>query len=90
MLTKSLVPSKFPPYRYLEAVVDAPPLAGRWPTSLWLPGVPLNDPHTVPLPPDLPAGIYELWVGLYDPGGGQRLPLPDGSDVLRLTEVRLP
>jgi hypothetical protein len=69
---------------------DAPPLDGRWPTSLWLPGVPLNDPHTVPLPPDLASGVYELWIGLYDPASGQRLPLADGSDALRLAEIPLP
>ena len=29
---------------------DAPPLGGRWPTSLWLPGMVLDDVHTIPLP----------------------------------------
>ncbi|NIV28812.1 MAG: hypothetical protein GWN58_04645, partial [Anaerolineae bacterium] len=37
---------------------DGPPLGGRWPTSLWLRGVTLDDMHTVPLPGDLPAGTY--------------------------------
>jgi hypothetical protein len=63
---------------------DAPPLGGRWPTSLWLPGVRLDDEHRVPLPGDLPAGSYELLVGLYDPATGARLPLADGGDALRL------
>jgi hypothetical protein len=63
---------------------DAPPLGGRWPTSLWLPGLRLDDEHRVPLPADLPAGPYELLVGLYDPATGARLPLAGGSDALRL------
>lgn len=69
---------------------DAPPLGGRWPTSLWLPGVALDDAHTVPLPPDLPPGTYHLRVGLYDPESGMRLPLPDGADALLLAEIDLP
>lgn len=68
---------------------DAPPLEGRWPTSLWLPGMSLDDPHTIPLPPDLPPGTYHLLVGLYDPATGQRLPLPDGRTALRLSPLSI-
>jgi hypothetical protein len=64
---------------------DAPPMGGRWPTSLWLPGVAVDDVHTITLPPDLPAGPYYLLVGLYDPVTGDRLPLPDGRDAMRLS-----
>jgi len=63
---------------------DAPPLGGRWPTSLWRPGLVLDDPHTIPLPPNLPPETCHLLVGLYDPATGQRLPLPDGRNALRL------
>ncbi len=63
---------------------DAPPMAGRWPTSLWLPGLTVDDVHTITRPPDLPAGTYHLLVGLYDPGTGDRLSLPDGRDAMRL------
>jgi hypothetical protein len=69
---------------------DAPPLDGRWPTSMWLPGIALDDHHTVPLPDDLPPGEYRLVVGLYDPATGQRLPLADGSDALTVFEINLP
>ena len=69
---------------------DAPPLGGRWPTSLWLPGVALDDVHTIPLPSDLPSGTYRLLVGLYDPATGDRLRLPDGTDGVRLSEIKLP
>jgi hypothetical protein len=74
----------------LVAQGDSPPLEGRWPTSLWQPGVALDDVHTIPLPQDLPAGTYDLLVGLYDPATGQRLSLPDGSDAVRLTGLKIP
>jgi hypothetical protein len=69
---------------------DAPPLDGSWPTSLWRPGVRLDDAHTIPLPADLAPGAYHLRVGLYDPLTGTRLPLPDGTDALQLAPIELP
>ena len=68
---------------------DGPPLNGRWPTSLWIPGAALDDVHTVPLPDGLTAGTYGLLVGLYDPASGERLRLPDGRDALRLVGVHI-
>ncbi len=68
---------------------DAPPLDGRWPTSLWIPGVTLDDVHTLPLPGDLAVGTYDLLVGLYDPESGERLRLPDGRDAVRLNRVEI-
>ncbi len=69
---------------------DRQPFDGRWPTSLWLPGVTLHDAHTIPIPPGLPDGTYELLVGLYNPHTGQRLIRPEGSDSLLLAEINLP
>ena len=68
---------------------DGPPLDGRWPTSLWPPGLTLDDNHTVPLPENLAAGTYQLLVGLYDPATGERLRLPDGRDAVRLDGVEI-
>lgn len=68
---------------------DGPPLGGRWPTSLWPPGLVLNDVHTIPRPTDLAPGSYHLLLGLYDPATGERLSLPDGDDAVRL-EINLP
>ena len=39
----------------------------------------------IPLPPDLPDGVYPIEIGLYDPVGGARVPLSDGADHLTLT-----
>jgi hypothetical protein len=69
---------------------DAPPLSGRWPTSLWLPGTAVDDLHTIPFPPHLPPGAYELLVGLYDPTTGERLTLAGGGDALPLAKINLP
>jgi hypothetical protein len=53
----------------------------------------------LPLPADLPAGCYQLVVGLYDPATQQRLPIAtdiliapalDGPDALPLDELCLP
>lgn len=66
---------------------DAPPLGGRWPTSLWLPGLALDDEHTIEIPADLASGTYELLVGLYDPHTAKRLPLQDGGEAVRLSGV---
>jgi hypothetical protein len=59
---------------------DAPPLAGDWPTSAWLPGQPVVDTHLIALPPNLLAGRYNLRLGLYHPATGLRLQAfqPDG------------
>jgi hypothetical protein len=64
---------------------DGPPLAGRWPTLLWLPGVALDDVHRVPLPAGGSADRYSLLVGLYDPASEARLPTSSGADAVRLT-----
>jgi len=68
---------------------DGPPLDGRWPTLLWLPGLALDDVHRVPLPADLPAGRYDLLVGLYDPATGVRLPTSTGGDAVRLEGIEM-
>jgi hypothetical protein len=59
---------------------DGPPMAGYAPTSVWMPGHPIDDRHAVLLPPDLAPGAYRLQVGLYDPFTGERLPV-DGNNA---------
>jgi hypothetical protein len=59
----------------LVAGNDTQPLAGRYPTSLWAAGETIPDRHSLPLPPDLPPGSYQLAIGLYHHPTGERLPL---------------
>lgn len=55
---------------------DQAPAQGRFPTSRWQPGDRSLSDFPLPLRADLPAGRYELWVGLYaDQEGYARLPV---------------
>jgi hypothetical protein len=76
------------------AQIDLP-----YPTSQWQPGhFPLTElPLTIPA--DAPAGTYSLYIGMYDPATGQRLPLTgtkattpalDGTNALVLAQWVLP
>jgi len=48
------------------------------PTTEWMPNVEMVDPHQVTIPADLPAGQYQLRVGMYPQGEpGYQLPVVD-------------
>ncbi|MEN6480457.1 MAG: glycosyltransferase family 39 protein [Anaerolineales bacterium] len=57
----------------LWAQQDAEPLGGQWPTTTWQPGDALLDRHVLSLPSDLPAGEYQLELGVYDRQTGERV-----------------
>lgn len=60
---------------------DGPPAEGKRPTTSWLPGEVVADVHPIMVPPDLPAGRFEILVALYQ--GDERLPIgPDRDFVL--------
>lgn len=56
---------------------DAWPLAGAAPTTSWIAGEVLLDPHTFTLSEDAPPGTYELFAGVYNARQGTRQPLYD-------------
>ncbi len=60
----------------IVAQKDQPPLEGIYPTSLWEPGEIIADEVILPVPLDLPAGLYRLVVGLYNFDSGARLAVP--------------
>jgi hypothetical protein len=68
---------------------DSPPQGGAYPTSTWDAGEVVVDGHVLPLPQDLTPGLYSLRVGLYLPASGERLPVADGGDSVKLGSVRL-
>ena len=65
------------------AQADGPPLVGAYPTSFWKTGERLADGHLLAVPAGVPAGEYELRVGMYLLATGERLPLlgADGQPV---------
>ncbi len=47
---------------------DGEPVSGTRPTTGWVPGEFIADPHDLSIPVDLPPGEYVIEVGLYDAG----------------------
>jgi len=73
---------------------DSPPGNGVFPTSSWLPGEVVTDPHVISIEPEAPTGVCRIGVGLYVPDTGERLPVvvdgqPQPDDVLIITEVKI-
>jgi len=61
------------------AQADAPPLDGAYPTSWWLPGDVVRDPHRLAIPADLAPGVYTLLVGMYEPTASLRVTATDAE-----------
>jgi hypothetical protein len=75
----------------ISAQADAYPAL---PTTSWLPGEFRSDSVALDLPASLPAGSYDLLLGLYDEGTGIRLPVRDDGgadqgDALILAQLHL-
>jgi mannosyltransferase len=75
--------------------IDRIPVDWLRPTQGWRTGEVLTDRYLMTLPPELPAGLYRLVVGLYRPESGERLPVTfrgEGQphDQLLLTTLRIP
>jgi hypothetical protein len=77
---------------------DRAPAADRFPTSRWQQGDRIISTFPIALPPDLPPGEYQLWVGLYETAsaGALRLPvtdpggLPSGDGQVQIGRVTAP
>lgn len=65
---------------------DRLPAEGRRPTTGWVAGEYVVDVHTLALPDELPPGEYQVWVGLYEPRSGLRVPArgPGAADDARV------
>jgi 4-amino-4-deoxy-L-arabinose transferase-like glycosyltransferase len=75
--------------RQVVAQEDLQPQAGAAPTTTWLPGEILTDPHTLSLPGELPSRDYRLITGMYDPTTGRRMPVSTGGDFVDLGTVTI-
>jgi hypothetical protein len=76
-----------------EAIVaqrDQIPANGARPTSTWLPQEVIVDSYAL----SIPAGVYNVWLGMYDPNTGSRLPAqsqaPVSADRILLTVLSVP
>ncbi|MCL6510763.1 MAG: glycosyltransferase family 39 protein [Anaerolineae bacterium] len=61
---------------------DKLPLNALLPMTRWQPGEVLRDAHAMVAPADLPAGVYRVVTGVYDPATGRRLPAYSGDREL--------
>ncbi len=73
----------------IVAQADGIPVQGLRPTIGWREGEVIADSYRLTLPPELSSGAYQLYVGLYNPADGVRLPVvvedalqPDGRLLL--------
>ncbi len=81
------------PDQVIRGQWDSPPAQGIAPTSGWLPGEVVEDHFEVPLAKDAPPWKYDIFVGMYDPLTGQRLPStsefsPTSENRVWLTRVQ--
>jgi hypothetical protein len=100
--TLSRPPLDYSIFLHLSAASEAPPIAqadrvmgGTYPTGAWRTGDHLVDDVVLPLPADLPAGTYSVWMGIYYWQSGERLAaLWDGAaqpeNRVRLGTVLIP
>jgi hypothetical protein len=66
---------------------DGPPVNGRYNTRMWLPGEVVPDVHSIALAPDIPAGTYRLYAGLYRWPDLERLPVWDSQGIEQADRV---
>jgi 4-amino-4-deoxy-L-arabinose transferase-like glycosyltransferase len=65
----------------LWAQHDGVPGGGLLPMTAWQPGEDVIDRLAIELPADLPPGEYTIWVGIYHPDSGLRLPVTGGEET---------
>jgi hypothetical protein len=68
---------------------DSQPVTGFYPTSLWIPGEFVRDQVDLAISDEAPTGIYDLRVGMYHSGTGQRLPVMSNDGKIVGDSVKL-
>jgi len=71
----------------LVANHDGPPVAGRYPTTTWLPGDIVPDAVRIELDPNSPVGTYWLQAGMYRWPSLERLPVWDSQGIEQTDRV---
>ncbi len=73
----------------IVAQLDTQPRAGTYPTGIWDAGEIVPDEYVIPLPEDLAAGEYAVYVGWYTLPTGARLPATVGGRRVPDDRVKL-
>ncbi|MEM7345158.1 MAG: hypothetical protein AAF485_13010 [Chloroflexota bacterium] len=73
---------------------DSWPANGDAPTKAWPINQPIADLHDIKIPPTLAAGVYQVWIGMYDSQTGERILLASdqvlfGGNWLQLTQIKV-
>jgi hypothetical protein len=68
---------------------DEEPVHGGRPTTGWVTGEYIDDPHLLTIDRSTPPGVYRVEVGLYDPVTGTRLTAANGDDRAIIGEIRV-
>jgi 4-amino-4-deoxy-L-arabinose transferase-like glycosyltransferase len=77
------------PDQVIRGQWDSAPAQGAAPTGGWLPGQIVEDHYRIPMAKDAPPWKYDIFVGMYDPLTGQRLPAASQSAPISENRVWL-
>jgi len=82
------------PDQVMRGQWDSVPLQGNSPTGGWVPGEIIEDYYEIPMAEDAPPWKYDIFVGMYDPVSGERLPLsshnaPVSDNRVWLTRIQV-
>lgn len=68
---------------------DGLPVHWTAPTDTWVKGEIIADEYSLAIPPGAAAGAYTIYVGMYDPASGQRLPAIEQGQRLANDRIEL-
>jgi tetratricopeptide (TPR) repeat protein len=67
---------------------DHHPLHGAYPTNRWIPGELIREEYDVGVPQHLEPGIYEIWIGVWNPLTEKRLQ-SNGKTKVKIGEIKI-
>lgn len=65
------------------------PLQGLYPTDKWLPREIIKESYQVQVPAHLEPGIYEIWLGIWDPKGTRQRLKAEGQERVKIGEIEI-
>ncbi len=74
---------------FLWGQQDNEPVSGQAATTLWAPGMIIEDPYLIHVDAGAPPGLYTVEVGMYGLIDGVRLAVAGEGDAVRLAEIEV-